>query len=234
MRGRGLEPLVPYPGWVVPWRFRCTNCGIESETRVADVKRRGGGCRSCAIASRGASRRLNGNAVSEKMRARGLEPLEPYPGAAAPWRVRCEACGFEFAAKWSKVQGRGDGCRRCGIERRTNSMRLDPDEAARFVRSQGYEPLEPYKSSKAKWRLLHVECGREVTPKFENIKIGQGGCSECGRKRAAAARRKNPDSAAEWMRDRGLEPLEPYPGSKRPWKCRCLRCGSVATTTMEQ
>lgn len=27
------------------------------------------------------------------------------------------------------------------------------------------------------------------------------------------------------MRAAALEPLEPYPGSLRPWKCRCAKCG---------
>lgn len=30
--------------------------------------------------------------------------------------------------------------------------------------------------------------------------------------------------ACEMMREAGLEPLVPYPGSARPWKCTCTRC----------
>ena len=30
----------------------------------------------------------------------------------------------------------------------------------------------------------------------------------------------------------GLEPLEPYPGGKNPWRCRCLKCGAVVTPTL--
>lgn len=177
--------------------------------------------------------RVEPDKAAQFMQSRGLEPLEPYPGASAPWHVRCSDCGSEFFAKWSKVKGRGDGCKLCGAKRRGDAKRIDPEDAATFVRSQGYEPLEPYKGSKAKWRLLHVPCGREVTPKYENIKIGQGGCVECGKKKSAYARRKNSDDAATWMREQNLEPLEPYPGSKFPWRCKCLRCGNVATTTME-
>jgi hypothetical protein len=28
------------------------------------------------------------------------------------------------------------------------------------------------------------------------------------------------------MIEHGLEPLEPYPGAGRQWRCRCLRCGA--------
>ena len=233
MLSHGYQPLLPYPGWIVPWQFRCTKCGNEGETRVADVNKRGGGCNHCAKINRASNRRLDGDTVAEEMRQRGLEPLEPYPGAAVPWRVRCVVCGSEFLAKWAKVQGRGDGCRVCGIKRRTDAKRTDPQEAATFVRRQGYEPLETYRGSKAKWRLLHVQCGREVTPKYENIKVGQGGCVECGKEKSAFARRKDPDDAAAWMREQYLEPLEPYPGSKHAWRCKCMRCGGETTTTME-
>jgi hypothetical protein len=233
MRNQGYEPLVPYPGWTVPWRFLCTKCGNEGATRVAGVKNRGGGCRHCGKANSASGRRLDGDSVTQQMLLRGLEPLEPYPGAAVLWRVRCSDCKNEFFARWSKVHGRGDGCKVCGAKRRGDAKKISPEDAATFVRSQGYEPLEPYKGSKVKWRLLHVACGREVTPKYENIKVGQGGCVECGKKKSAAARKKDSDQAAAWMREQYLEPLDPYPGSKHSWLCKCLRCGNVASTTME-
>ena len=31
------------------------------------------------------------------------------------------------------------------------------------------------------------------------------------------------------MRAAGFEPLEPYPGSNQPWRCRCTRCGKEST-----
>ena len=37
------------------------------------------------------------------------------------------------------------------------------------------------------------------------------------------------ETAAVLMVEHGLEPLEPYPGASRPWRCRCLRCGAEVT-----
>jgi hypothetical protein len=31
------------------------------------------------------------------------------------------------------------------------------------------------------------------------------------------------------MRNAQLEPLEPYPGSRAEWRCRCLKCGRIAS-----
>jgi predicted GIY-YIG superfamily endonuclease len=36
---------------------------------------------------------------------------------------------------------------------------------------------------------------------------------------------KDPDEAASVMRAANLEPLEPYPGVKVPWRARCQTCG---------
>lgn len=179
------------------------------------------------------AKRVDPYEAEQFMRSRGLDPLEAYPGAVLPWRVRCISCGNEFHAKWSKVHGRGDGCKVCGNKRRSEARRISPEDASAFVRAQGYEPLEPYTGSKVKWRMLHVACGREVTPKYENIKIGQGGCVECGKLKSAAARRRDSGEVVAWMQSKNLDPLDSYPGSKSPWRCKCLRCGNIATTTVE-
>ena len=42
--------------------------------------------------------------------------------------------------------------------------KLDPIEAENFMRENGFEPLEPYSTSYAKWRCLCKKCGKEITP----------------------------------------------------------------------
>jgi hypothetical protein len=37
------------------------------------------------------------------------------------------------------------------------------------------------------------------------------------------------DAAQATMRAARLEPLEPFDGADRPWRCRCLTCGRVVT-----
>lgn len=50
------------------------------------------------------------------------------------------------------------------------------------------------------------------------------GTSEGGRV-ATGRPRKDPRDPVLIMRDAGLEPLEPYPGSDKPWRCRHQACG---------
>ncbi|CAM5331034.1 hypothetical protein [Streptomyces chartreusis] len=47
--------------------------------------------------------------------------------------------------------------------------------------------------------------------------------ARCGRPR------KDPREPEEIMRAADLEPLEPYPGSSAPWRCRHTACGREGT-----
>lgn len=42
-----------------------------------------------------------------------------------------------------------------------------------------------------------------------------------------APRRITEAEAVRAFLDRGARPIEPFPGTQRPWRCRCLRCGEV-------
>jgi hypothetical protein len=109
---------------------------------------------------------------------------------------------------------------------RVGRPRKDPREPADIMRVAGLEPLEPYPGSGVPWRCRHVACGREVTPRLSNVTKGQRGCVYC-----SGRVRLDPEAAASVMRAAGLEPLEPYPGSDRHWRCRHAACGREVTPT---
>jgi hypothetical protein len=141
------------------------------------------------------------------MRAAGLEPLEPYPGNRPPWRCRCLTCGQDVRPRYANILGGQGGCGFCARNA------VDPEEAKAVMRAAGLEPLEPYTRSHAPWRCRCRTCGREVSPRYETIQRG-GGCGFC------AGMAVDPEEAASVMRAAGLEPLVPYPGSHKPWRCR--------------
>lgn len=52
------------------------------------------------------------------MRAAGLEPLEPYPGSAFPWKRRCTGCGAIVSPRLGSMTGKNrPGCKLCGNRR---------------------------------------------------------------------------------------------------------------------
>ena len=84
----------------------------------------------------------------------------------------------------------------------------------------GVEPIEPYPNSQSPWRCRCLACGHEVTPQLGNVRAGHAACGYC------AGTKVDPVAAEAVMRAAGFIPLEPYPGSGRPWRCRCDRCGN--------
>ena len=162
------------------------------------------------------------------MRAAGLEPGGPYPGAAQPWPCRCTICGRDSEPRYGTVS-KGTGCRYCGMDRTRQALRLDPEAAAAAMRAAGLEPLETYPGAGTPWRCQCTNCGRQVTPRYDDVHGGHGGhvgCKWCAWQATAVSQRMSHETAAVTMIENGLEPLEPYPGSDRPWRCRCLRCGA--------
>jgi hypothetical protein len=105
------------------------------------------------------------------------------------------------------------------------SPKLDPSHAVQTMREAGLEPLEPYSNALAKWKCLHLACGRIVFPKLNQIKNGQGGCLKCGQLRSANANRISENDAIAIMAKANLKPLVSFPGAKTPWHCLCMRCG---------
>ena len=204
MRAAGLEPLEPFANTRLPWRCQCTTCKREVSPSYTKV-RAGRGCAYCSLA------RVDPDEAIATMRTAGLEPLEPYPGADAPWRCQCTTCKHEVSPTRSSVRG-GRGCAYCA------GNRVDHDEAIATMRTAGLEPLEPYPGAGVPWRCQCMTCKRDVTPMYSSVQSRQGGCAYC------AGRRVDPDEAAAVMVAAGLEPLVPFPGTGVPWRCQCATC----------
>jgi hypothetical protein len=96
------------------------------------------------------------------------------------------------------------------------------------------EPLEPYPGSGSPWKCTCLACGAETSPRYGDVRRGQGVCRLCGLKRTRAAQRIDGDVARQVMLDAGLEPLEPYPGVNAPWRCTCLACGNQRAPTLSR
>jgi hypothetical protein len=223
MRGVGMVPLEPYPGARRPWRCTCLRCGRMVAPRYADVKRGHDGCRWCAWRTSAATQRMEHETAVRVMIAKGLEPVEQYPGAGKVWRCRCLTCGARVTPRYSNVRQGWGGCRRCAGRAASERQRGDETDAARVMDAAGLQPLAPYPGVMQPWRSQCRICGKEVTPLLNNIKKGSGGCGWC------AGNRIDPKAACAVMRAAGLEPLVAYPGRHSPWLCNCQRCGQTVT-----
>jgi len=117
-------------------------------------------------------------------------------------------------------------------QNRAVTKKLSFEEAAQIMRAAQLEPLEDYPGNKARWRCKCLRCGEIVSPSLGAVRNNGGGCRKCGLKKASKARRGNEQEAIEFMKKSGALPLEPYLGSKKPWRCKCLTCKKVITPTL--
>jgi hypothetical protein len=210
----GFEPLEPYPGNNrTAWLCRHITCGREVSLKLGGIVSGKNPCRYCN------GQWIDPDMAVLNMRKAGLEPLEPYTSSKHPWPCRCTNCGNTVTPQYNSVMSNKSGCKYCGRKRGGNTRKIPAELAAAFMLANGLEPLEPYASSNAKWRCKCLDCGREVTTQYTQIKAGHGACRNC------AGLFVEPDTAVEVMRTAGYEPLEPYVSSKHKWHCKCLRCG---------
>ena len=120
------------------------------------------------------------------------------------------------------VRNNGGGCRTCGLSKSAKARRLNEDIAIKVMNKAGALPLEPYPGSSTPWLCRCLKCNKEITPTYGNIKNnGTKACVYCAKKKV------HPDDAVKIMREAGLEPLVPYPGSNTKWKCKHLKCGEI-------
>ena len=212
MKAAGVIPLEPYTSSKTPWKCRCKKCKQTVSPSLTTV-RSGGGCVYCA------GRKVDPEVATGLMQKAGFTPLEPYPGADAPWNCRCNKCKRETTPSWSSIK-QGSGCKWCA---RTV---VDPAEAEQVMKDAGVTPLVAYPGVNKKWLSKCNKCERFIEPNYTAVRSGYQACGYC------ASRRVDLDSQIEFMIVSGFQPLVKYPGANNAWKCRCLKCGHITSPSL--
>jgi len=157
--------------------------------------------------------------VAERaMRSAGLHPLEPYVNATAAWRSRCVRCERVVSTSYNKVQQGRNPCPYCA------GTKLDVEDRIEVMRSAGLVPLVAYPGSHAHWKSRCERCAGTVSPTYHDVQSGKGGCAQC-----SPSAPVDPKMAVRVMKEAGLDPLVPFPGSNAAWRSRCQVCKKVVT-----
>ena len=156
------------------------------------------------------------------MREAGAEPLEAFPGYGKRWRCRCLRCDEEITPSYNSVQQGRDPCRYC-------ARRAQPPKPQRAIKQDrgpaevaGTGPVESSQLSHREANTRVSRAGEEPANRFRGV------WSEDS---TQTQREKGGFDPVRVMREAGADPLEGYPGSLRPWRCRCLRCDEEITPT---
>lgn len=219
MLAAGLQPLTDYSGANAPWPARCLTCGGDCSPRFASI-RRGGGCARCSLEKQAQAQRTPSDVAEAYMiEVKGLVPLVPYAGNHRPWKCRCQRCGREVSPTFANAKAAAEACKYCA------GHALDAQAVLQVMKAADAHPLEPYPGSGQPWHSRCAKCDRDIWPRYSTIAKGQGACVWC------AGMRVEPSEASLVMREAGLEPLVSFPGSDKPWPCKCTVCGHDVSPT---
>jgi len=205
MKKSGFKTLAPYPGSNKPWKAKCIKCKKITSPTYWSVAT-GKGCKYCA------KRAVDPEDAVTAMRKRGFKTLKPYPGAVEPWLVQCLTCKREFESVFHSLKTKTK-CKYC------SNVAVDELDLLKRLKELKLKPLEKYKSAKTPWKCKCLVCNHIVQPTWNRIKQGRGHCAYC------AQRRVDIPVALKFMKTIGLQPLVDFPGSNKPWNCKCLVCG---------
>ena len=97
--------------------------------------------------------------------------------------------------------------------------RLTREDASDSMKSNWFDPIEPYRNSDTPWLSIRSSCGDQVSPTLSNAKIGKGGCAICSKGFV------DPEDAKNDMRAAGDELLETIPGALKKRRCLCMSFG---------
>lgn len=224
MLAANLKPLEPYRGSGVPWKCICLVCKSECKPAFGSIRQGRSGCPTCMREKIGASRRLDPKTTFDLMIKKGYKPLEPYKASKSRWKCECLLCHRIVAPSYWSVrnsQSKKRGCAFCV------GTRVDPKEVRIIMIQNGLKPLEPYPGKDKPWKCKCLTCGNIVSPAWNNIRNGAGGCGNCRYVKSGKSNRTPEKEAIAFMLKAGLQPLEPYLNKEMPWKCKCLDCQNI-------
>jgi hypothetical protein len=206
---RDLQPLVPYPGSAKPWKSIHLVCGEVIQPRYGHIKSGRKGCPVCA-----GTLPISQERAVKFFRQNGLEPIGKFPGPNKGWKSVHTLCGRTVSPRWLNVQQGHGGCAYC------SGNKVDLKEAKELLKKLGLKPLEPYPGNKSPWKCIHLPCGREVSPRYNGLTRGQGGCQFCGKNMVSE------EEAFSLLKQNKYKPLMDFPGGSNPWKCIHETCGT--------
>jgi hypothetical protein len=212
MKKRGFKTLKPFPGATKPWAVECLKCNKRFNTLFHSLNATNK-CKYCSGVS------LDQSDVNKYLKELRLEPLEKFPGAKVPWKMRCLRCNRVVTPSWTHLTRKDrnvGGCIFC------SKRRVHMDDMLALLKQKKLKPIGQFINGKTPWICQCLKCKREVFPRINDLRAGQSGCIYC------AGLRVDEEKAIKLANKNGFTPLVKYPGAKVGWECICNVCGQVS------
>ena len=166
MKSRGFKTLEPYPGAAKPWLVECLNCKKRFNSALGSLNSKAR-CRYCQKIA------VDESELLERLEELNLKPLEKYKSAKTPWKCQCLVCNRVVQPTWSRIKSGRGHCAYC------SQRRVDIPQALKFMKSISLKPIVEFPGNNKPWLCQCLVCKAEVTPRWSDLRRGQGGCSNC-------------------------------------------------------
>jgi hypothetical protein len=202
-----IERISDYLGANVPMNCRCKKCGQVFSPRFSNLKasRRGHNCvKWNSITSANAR---------QELLIRGFEMIGPFEGTKKKTKSKCLTCGqISFPTISNLRSNPNQSCIFC------KGLVVNANEAMKYIENAGFQLIGKWVGASKPIKAICKKCGKNIEIRYSVIKQGHG-CAKC------AGKLVDQDSAIKLMKIAGYEPIVPYPGSGKKWKCIHTLCG---------
>ena len=166
----GWRPFSSYSGKNNKslWQSECIKCGEISKPQLANVLAGRSHCGYCK------GNKVNSKKAVEIMLVSSLKPLVKYPGAIPPWKSKCTKCLQIVYPRFADVKN-GIGCAYC------SGRRVSIKDAENTMKKAKLKPIAKYPGASVPWSCICLKCKREVSPTYNSIQQGGGGCIFCAK-----------------------------------------------------
>ena len=148
------------------WKSECMKCGEISKPNLGNVLAGRSHCGYCQ------GNKVNAKKALEIMLESSLKPLVKYPGAIPPWKSKCTKCLQIVYPRFADVKN-GIGCAYC------SGRRVSIKNAENTMKKAKLKPIAKYSGASVPWSCICLKCKREVSPTYNSIQQGRGGCIFC-------------------------------------------------------
>jgi hypothetical protein len=174
----GFMPLAQYNGVGADWPIECLACKTQFVTSYLKLQSAKNICSNCFKTRKSIAANDPSSEVFKILETRKLLPLEEYSGdSSKKWKCKCLNCEKVVYIRFTEVKKGKGGCTDCSVKWHLREERIT--QITKVMLEAHLQPLSPYKSSSKPWECLCLRCGEKVTPTYQNVKRGHGGCIYC-------------------------------------------------------
>ena len=202
--------------------FKCDVCGHEWEATGSHFfnSRRVGGCKKCSMKKLAGANRLSLGEMQAYASQFGGKCLSTqYGEIKQKYKFECSK-GHIFEDIYNNMKFRNTFCPTC--EGRSIRKHITDDEAFALMRKFNLEPISPrpFRNTLG-WLATCLVCGEEVKTSLAHLLDRESPCKYCS---GFAIPEKK---VLQIFKENNFEPIEPFQSGTKPWKSKCLTCGSI-------